>query len=74
LRDLRPQRLGVLAGAVDHHDEIVRVTDQSIGRATTLADALAPIARLGRLPDPSEVIVEGRQCDVGEQRGQDATL
>ncbi len=35
---------------------------------------MAPVARLGRLPDLGEVIVEGRQCDVGEQRGQDATL
>ena len=35
---------------------------------------LTPVARLGRLPDLGEVVVEGRQCDVGEQRRQDAAL
>jgi len=57
--DLCAQRFGVLAGAVDHHHEIVRVADQAVGPAATLADASASRVAAGRLPDLGEVLVEG---------------
>src|SRR4051794_22823597 len=54
--DLLSDRFGVLAGAVDHHDEVVRVADQSIDRTAALANASAPRADSRRLPLLGEVI------------------
>ncbi|MGY1643916.1 hypothetical protein ACI782_22640 [Geodermatophilus sp. SYSU D00703] len=63
----------MLAGAVDHHDEVIRVTHESINRAAALADASASHAGSGRLPLLGEVIVESGQGDVGQQWGEDSS-
>ena len=65
----------LLAGAVDHDHEVVRVADEPVGCATTLADALAPVHSVPIASHScGEVIVEDGQGDVGQQRGEDPTL
>jgi len=66
--------LGVVPVARDEHHEIVGIPNQpvvgeSVAAATSTIDvgATAP-------PELGEVIVEDRQGDIGEQRGENPTL
>lgn len=55
--------------AGDHDHKVVRVTDHSIG-GLTMAAAPSPVDPSGhaRLPYLGEVLIEGGQRDVGQQR------
>ena len=72
--ELRPERFGVRSGAGDHHDEIIRIADESIGRDAFTAPLGARPARAERFPLAREVLVQHRQCDVGQQRREDPAL
>jgi hypothetical protein len=71
---LVPERFGVSFGAADHHDEIVRVADQSICRHTLAATLLAGPVGAERFPFLGEVLVQHRQSDVGQQRREDPAI
>src|ERR1022692_3064553 len=65
---LLAQRLSVLAGAVHHDDKVIGVTDTP-PVAQALLHAFLPLPPV-RLPLPGEVLVQRRQRDVGQQRGE----
>src|ERR1700757_762428 len=60
---LVPERFGVLAGAFDHHHEVVRVADQAIGRTTSFAMLRARPFWPELLPLAGEVLVQHGQGD-----------
>src|SRR5450755_2804152 len=69
------QRLSVGVGARYHHHEVVRVPNMAIHRKS-LAAASLTVVIFGhrRLPDPGEVLVEGREGDVREARRENPAL
>ena len=68
-RHLLAQRLGVMAFAEHHQDEVVAVAHES-PVAEAFVPALTPLPVRAHLqaPGPVEVFVQRRQGDVGEQR------
>ena len=67
---LLAQRLSVLAGAVHHDDKVIGVTDDP-PVAQALLHAFLPLVTV-RMPLPGEVLVQCRQRDIGQQRGDHA--
>lgn len=61
--------------ARDDDHEVVGVADEPVGRLTSASTGLA-LSRVGshRLPCLGEVLVQDRQRDVGQQRGEDPAL
>ncbi len=77
LGDLLAQCLGVLPGPIDQDDEVVRVADQPPRWQAPSPASFAPRAvgqLAAALPRPVQVLIELRQGDVGQQRGEDAPL
>lgn len=66
--DLVAERFGVVAGAVDHDHEVVRVSDEPHGRFPGAAALGASPFRAERFPLRGEVLVQHGQSDVGQQR------
>ena len=72
LRHFVPQPVRVRLGP-DHHDhEVVCVSDDPIGGPAALSVGLPPPGCPVGIPLLAEVLVQHRQCDVGEQRRHDA--
>jgi hypothetical protein len=71
--DVTVEVLRVGTAAVDHHHEVVRVADQAVGSGFALL--CAPALGLGahRQPAGAEVLIEGRQSNVGQQQRQDSS-
>jgi hypothetical protein len=65
---LVPQRVGVVARAVDHDEEVIRVADQSHGRTACAAMLGACPFGTERFPFAGEVLVQDGQGDVRQQR------
>jgi hypothetical protein len=74
-RRLLPQRLGMPALPGHHHHEVVRVTDEPpVPEATPLA--LSPLLVVAhQFPALTvEMIIQHREGDIGQQRGEDPAL
>ena len=68
------QRFGVTPRPGDADDEVIGVAHEPVGRLAALARVVALVDGAHRRPRPGEMLVQGAECDVGQQGREDPAL
>ena len=74
LRDLVPEGLRVGSGSGHHHHEVIRVADDPVGGPAPFPVGFSAIRCAMGIPMIAEMLIQYRQSNIGQQRGDVSSL